>query len=203
MPSLLFAALVLIPLGPAQPAFGSTKSSVQACTGANVIGAFAYSNLYAGGALITIAVVNVGTFTCRLGGYPKLLGIRDGHEYALAKVSHGTQDVSLEPAILTPRMSGALILDTSLGCNANVYPYPVSDQYTGGNSASPPQRARESCWRATVRTLWAWGKSTRLGKGLRLQLTRKQRGTNAATGSCWRPDAIVMEPGAGDRRRHN
>ena len=132
VPSLLFAALVLIPLGPAQPAFGSTKSSVQACTGANVIGAFAYSNLYAGGALITIAVVNVGTFTCRLGGYPKLLGIRDGHEYALAKVSHGTQDVSLEPAILTPRMSGALILDTSLGCNANVYPYPVSDQYTGG-----------------------------------------------------------------------
>jgi hypothetical protein len=127
----LFAALVLIPLGPAQPAFGSTKSSVQACTGTNVIGAFAHSNLYAGGALITIAVVNVGTSTCRLGGYPKLLGIRDGHEYAFANVSHGTQDVSLEPAILAPRMSGALIFDTSLGCNANVYPYPASDEYTG------------------------------------------------------------------------
>jgi hypothetical protein len=129
--SLLLAALVVIPLGPAQPAFGSTKSSVQACTGTNVTGAFAYSNIYAGGALITIAVVNVGTRTCQLGGYPKLMGIRGGHEYALANVSHGTQDVSLEPAILAPRMSGALILDTSLGCNANVYPYPVSDQYTG------------------------------------------------------------------------
>lgn len=127
----MFAALVLIAFGPGQAALGSTKSSVQACTGTNVIGAFAYSNLYAGGALITIAVVNVGASTCRLGGYPKLLGIRDGHEYAFAKVSHGTQDVSLEPAILAPRMSGALILDTSLGCNANVYPYPASDQYTG------------------------------------------------------------------------
>jgi hypothetical protein len=129
--SLLLAALVVIPLGPAQPAFGSTKSSVRACTATNVIGAFAYSNVYAGGALITIAVVNVGTRTCQLGGYPKLMGIRGGHEYALANVSHGTQDLSLEPAILAPRMSGAFILDTSLGCNANVYPYPKSDQYTG------------------------------------------------------------------------
>jgi hypothetical protein len=96
-----------------------------------MIGAFAHSNGYAGGGIITIVVVNVGTSTCRLGGYPQLLGIRDGHEYAFTKVDHGTQDVNLETAILAPRMSGALILDTSDGCNANVYPYPVLDQYTG------------------------------------------------------------------------
>lgn len=99
--------------------------------GTNLIGAFAYSNYYAGGALFTIAVVNVGTLTCQLRGYPKLSGIRDGHQYAFANVGHGTQDVSLQPAILTPRMSGALVLDTALGCNADEYPSSVSHQYTG------------------------------------------------------------------------
>lgn len=101
------------------------------CIGTNLVGAFAYSNVYAGGALITVAVVNVGQSTCRLGGYPKLLGIRGGHEYALKDVRHGTQDVSLQPANLAPRQSGALILDIELGCNANVTPTPAADQYSG------------------------------------------------------------------------
>jgi hypothetical protein len=128
---LSFAVLVLVPLGTAPPASGSTKSPVEACTGPSLTGAFAYSNVYAGGAVITIAIVNVGTSTCRLGGYPKLTGIRGGHGYAFASVAHSTQDVSLEPTVLSPRESGALILDTSLGCNANVYPYPPADVYTG------------------------------------------------------------------------
>lgn len=130
VPSLLFAAFVLITFGPTHPASGSVKSSVPACKGSNLIAAFAYSNVYAG-AVITVAVVNVGTSACRLNGYPKLLGVREGHEYAIANVIHGTQDVNLRPANLAPRVSGALILDTPLGCNANAYPYPVSDQYTG------------------------------------------------------------------------
>jgi len=62
---------------------------------------------------------------------PKLLGIRNGHEIAFAEVRHGTQDMSLQPAILAPRMSGAFILDTPLGCNANVTPEPAVDQYSG------------------------------------------------------------------------
>jgi hypothetical protein len=74
--------------------------------------------------------VNIGTSTCRLGGYPNLLGIRDGHEYAFEEVSQGTQNTNLKFTKVAPRMSGALILDTSRGCNANVYPYSVSDQYT-------------------------------------------------------------------------
>jgi hypothetical protein len=129
--SLLFAAIIVTPFELVQPAVGSTKSSVQACIGTNLIGAFAYSNVFAGGALITVAVVNVGPSACRLGGYPKLMGIRGGHEYAFTGVRHGTQDVSLRPAILAPRPSGALILDTELGCNANVAPTPAAGKYTG------------------------------------------------------------------------
>jgi hypothetical protein len=129
--TLLFAALVIVPLGPAQPATASTTSSVQACRGANMVGAFGHSSGYAGGGIYTFAVVNIGTSTCWLGGYPQLLGIRGGHEYAIKNVSRGTQDVSLKPTLLTPRISGAFILDVSLGCNANSLPYPASDLYTG------------------------------------------------------------------------
>ena len=78
-----------------------------------MVGAFAHSSGYAGGGIYTIAVVNIG------------------HEYAIRHLDHGTQDVSLEPATLAPRMSGAFILDVSLGCNANSLPYPVSDLFTG------------------------------------------------------------------------
>lgn len=129
--SILFSALVVGSFVLDRPAVGSTKISVQSCNGTNLRGAMAYSDVYAGGALIRIAVVNVGVSACRLSGYPRLLGIRDGHEYPLANVSHGTQDVNLQPAILKPRMSGAFIIDTPLGCNANVAPPPASDLYAG------------------------------------------------------------------------
>jgi hypothetical protein len=94
-------------------------------------GAFAYSNVYAGGAIITLVITNIGTSKCELEGFPKLFGIRDGHNYGLPRVAHGTQDSALYPTALTPRESGALILDTSLGCNANRNPLPISVQYTG------------------------------------------------------------------------
>jgi hypothetical protein len=129
--SLLFVAIILTPFESVQPASGSTKSAIQSCSGRNLVGAYAYSEGYAGGGLITFAVVNVGPSACRLGGYPKLLGIRNGHEYAFADVGHGTQDVGLRPAILAPRMSGALILDTPLGCNANVTQASAIYKYSG------------------------------------------------------------------------
>jgi hypothetical protein len=129
--SLLLAAIILTPFASVQPALGSTKDGVHACIGRDLVGTFASSEGYAGGGIITFAVVNIGPSACRLGGYPKLLGIRSGHEYAIVNVGHGTQDVSLRPAILAPRMSGALILDTPLGCNANVSPAPATDQYSG------------------------------------------------------------------------
>lgn len=128
---LLFTGLVVIPLGPDTPAAASATTSVQPCKGTNLVGAFAHSSLYAGGGIYTFAVVNIGASTCRVGGYPHLLGIRGGHEYEIKNVSRGTQDVRLEPVVLAPRASAAFILDVSLGCNANSLPYPTSDVYTG------------------------------------------------------------------------
>jgi hypothetical protein len=125
------AVLSLGLVGTIQEPSGATSRSVSACEGTNLAGAFAYSNLYAGGAIITLAITNVGTSACWLGGYPKLRGIRGGHEYALPHVGRGTQDVELHPTTLAPRESGALILDLNLGCNANVSPLPVADRYMG------------------------------------------------------------------------
>jgi hypothetical protein len=133
--SFTFAAvLVVLLLGTAVPgstATGASKDVLSACKGTNLVGAFAHSNLYAGGGIITIAITNIGTFFCRLAGYPTLLGVRAGHEYAFTHLEHGTQDSDLTPASLAPRESGGLILDNPLGCNANVYPLPVADQFTG------------------------------------------------------------------------
>lgn len=129
--SLLFAATIFTRIESVQAASGPTKGGAPACSGRNLVGAFASSEGYAGGGIVTFAVVNVGPTACRIGGYPKLLGIRKGHEYAFADVGHGTQDVSLRPAILAPRVSGALILDTPFGCNANVTPFPATDEYSG------------------------------------------------------------------------
>lgn len=113
-------------------ASNSGAASIKPCQGKNLIGALASSSVYAGGAIIVLAITNIGTSDCELGGYPRLLGIRGGHEYKLAHVGEGpTQDGQLHATALSPREAGALIFDTSLGCNANVYPPPVADEYTG------------------------------------------------------------------------
>lgn len=127
----LLALLVFSLVGPGNSSSGASDGSTHACKGVDLVGAFAGSNLYAGGAIITLAITDVGISTCRLGGYPKLLGIRGNHEYTLANVGHGTQDTALAPTTLVPRESGALILDSNDGCSANVYPLPAADKYTG------------------------------------------------------------------------
>ncbi|HEY5266857.1 MAG TPA: DUF4232 domain-containing protein [Acidimicrobiales bacterium] len=138
-------ALVVVFLNiavPAKASFGASRESLPACKGANLVGAFARSNLYAGGGIITLAITNIGTSACRLAGYPTLLGVRDGHEYVLTHIGHGTQDSSLTPTSLAPRESGGLILDNSLGCNANVYPLPVADRFTGLVIVLPKREGR-------------------------------------------------------------
>lgn len=116
------------------PAIASSSSaaSVKACQGRNLIGETASSSVYAGGAIIVLAITNIGPSACELAGYPRLLGIRAGHEYKIPDVEKGpTQDGQLQATTLSPREAGALIFDTSLGCNANVYPPPVASDYTG------------------------------------------------------------------------
>ena len=107
-------------------------ATIKPCQGKYLAGATASSSLYAGGGIIVVAITNVGPSTCQLGGYPRLLGVRGGHEYKLTHVGEGpTQDGQLHATTLSPREAGALILDTPLGCNANVYPPPAASNYTG------------------------------------------------------------------------
>jgi hypothetical protein len=131
----IFAAvLVVLLLGiavPVKTVMGASRDVLSACKGTDLVGAFAHSNIYAGGGIITIAITNIGTSSCRLAGYPTLLGVRARHEYEFTHLEHGTQDSDLTPTSLAPRESGGLILDNPLGCNANVYPLPVADQFTG------------------------------------------------------------------------
>jgi hypothetical protein len=110
----------------------AVAASIKPCQGENLIGATASSSVYAGGAIIVLAITNIGTSNCQLGGYPRLLGIREGHEYKITHLEEGpTQDGQLRATVLSPRVAGALIFDTPLGCNANVYPPPVASDYTG------------------------------------------------------------------------
>jgi hypothetical protein len=129
--ALAVAALVLSPLGPDHHAGASPIAVTASCRGENLAGAFVTANVGAGNTLITIAVTNVGTSSCRLGGYPTLLGIRGGHEYHVTITAHGTQDVNLHPTVLAPRMSGALILNTSIGCVPGGDPNAASHTYSG------------------------------------------------------------------------
>lgn len=127
---------------PAKASFGASGDAALACKGRDLVGAFAHSNIYAGGGIITIAITNIGTTSCRLGGYPTLLGVRSGREFPLTHLGHGTQDSYLTSTLLAPRESGGLILDNPLGCNANVYPLPVADHYSGLVIVLPKREGR-------------------------------------------------------------
>jgi hypothetical protein len=141
-PLIVAAALIFGLVGFAPSSSGAATRSVKACVGGNLAGALASSDLYAGGAIIVLAITNTGTSACHLSGYPRLLGIRDGHEFSLSHVGEGTQDRQLNSTTLLSRQAGALILNTSLGCNANVSPLPVADEYTGVVILLPHQRGR-------------------------------------------------------------
>ena len=130
--TVLLALLSLIVVLSPAISSNSGAASIKPCEGTNLIGAKASSSVYAGGAIIVLAITNIGPSACELGGYPRLLGIRGGHEYRLTHVGEGpTQDGQLRTTTLSPREAGAMIFDTSLGCNANANPLPVADEFTG------------------------------------------------------------------------
>jgi hypothetical protein len=47
------------------------------------------------------------------------------------KFAHGTQDANLYPTMLTPRMSGAFILNTNIGCVPGGDPHRALHTYSG------------------------------------------------------------------------
>jgi hypothetical protein len=124
------ASLGPLPLGRTQSAFASSKGSVSACRGHDLVGTVTGGQSGAGNELSTIALTNVGIASCRLGGYPQLLGIRGGHEYRLRVTSRFT-DPHLVPTILAPRESGAFVLNTTTGCIPGGDPHRASHLYSG------------------------------------------------------------------------
>jgi hypothetical protein len=65
-----------------------------------------------------IGILNVGETSCRLGGYPGLEGVRDHHLSHLHITGLGTYSGNLEPVVLAPRITGALIVGTEDACPA-------------------------------------------------------------------------------------
>lgn len=126
----VMASLNLLALGHTQSAFASSRGSAPACRGHNLVGTATGGQSGAGNELSTIAVTNVGTASCRLAGYPQLLGIRSGHEFRL-RVTTRYNDPLLVPTVLAPRESGAFIVNSTTGCMPGGDPHRASHLYSG------------------------------------------------------------------------
>lgn len=109
-------------------------ASVLPCEGRNLVGFYAGGGAAAGNDATKVGIVNIGSSSCRLAGYPGIIGIRDGHEYRLRRVAHGTYFGNLEPTILAPRMTGALVLGSETACVAVNRPGPGPAAYLAAHS---------------------------------------------------------------------
>jgi hypothetical protein len=88
------------------------------CKGNNLWGAYVGRGAATGHFIYTIALINVGHTTCKLSGYPNIQGIRDNRTYTLDVNKHGTFAGNLPSTVLSPRISGELLLSTADDCNA-------------------------------------------------------------------------------------
>ena len=121
----------LLMVGARDRAANAIGASLLACTGSNLVGAFVSSQFATGHVVTTIAITNVGTTTCTLEGYPGLIGLRDKEKISLHVTAHGTYGGNLRPAILRPRMSGALIIGTGDLCAPYYGVPPAGHSYSG------------------------------------------------------------------------
>jgi hypothetical protein len=113
------------------PAASAASAVVTSCEGSSLVGAFVSNQVGTGHIVTSIAIANVGTTTCELGGYPGLVGLRGNKEFKLHVTGHGTWGGNLRPSTLAPRMSGALIIGTGDLC-APGYGVPVSGHSYSG-----------------------------------------------------------------------
>ena len=122
-------ALTLMSLEPAVSASASSRSSLPACRGDNLLGSFTGSEGGLGNGVYSFAIMNVGESACPLGGFPQLKGYRGKHFYAL-RADHGYETgAKLRPTVLGSRMSGAFVLDAAAGCMPDDDPHPAEHTY--------------------------------------------------------------------------
>jgi len=96
----------------------ASTSRIALCRGTNLWGAYVATGAATGNFIYTIALINVGDTTCRLTGYPKIQGVKDDRTYDLPISKHGTFAGNLGSTVLSPRMSGELLLSVADNCNA-------------------------------------------------------------------------------------
>jgi hypothetical protein len=96
----------------------ASTNRVAPCQGDNLWGAFVATGAATGNFIYTIALINVGDTSCRLNGYPRIQGMRNGRTFSLRLSRHGTFAGNLSPTTLSPRMSGKLLLSVADNCNA-------------------------------------------------------------------------------------
>jgi len=104
---------------------------VPLCEGSNLVGAFVSNQVATGHVMVTVAITNVGTTSCELGGYPNLIGLRGARQFKLRITGHGTNGGNLLPTTLAPRMSGALIVGTDDMCSPYYGVIPPGHAYLG------------------------------------------------------------------------
>jgi hypothetical protein len=130
------SSLFYLPIGPT--AANASGVVIRPCEGSNLVGAFVSNQVGMGHVVTTVAITNVGTSTCALGGYPTLVGLRGTEEIKLRVTGHGTYGGNLRPTILAPRMSGALIISTGDLCGPS-YGVPLAGHAYSGVIVVLPQ----------------------------------------------------------------
>jgi hypothetical protein len=109
----------------------ATNVALASCEGTDLVGAFVRNQVATGHVVTTIAITNVGSAMCALGGYPTLIGLRGANKYGLHVSGHGTYAGNLHPINLAPRMSGGLIVSTGDLCGPTYGVLPPSEVYSG------------------------------------------------------------------------
>jgi len=114
-----FCIVVGVPMMSVETSVASSSTPhVAPCKGGNLWGAYLGYGAATGHFIYTIALINVAHTTCKLSGYPKIQGIRDKRTYTLHVSKHGTFAGNIPSTVLSPRMSGELLLSTADDCNA-------------------------------------------------------------------------------------
>lgn len=121
----------LVSVASKPPAASAASPVATSCEASSLVGAFVSNQVGTGHIVTTIAMTNVGTVACELGGYPALVGLRENKEFRLHVTGHGTWGGNLRPTTLAPRMSGALIIGTGDICGPG-YGVPVAGHSYSG-----------------------------------------------------------------------
>jgi hypothetical protein len=96
----------------------ASASAIPTCNGQNFWAGWVDKNGAGGTSIFDVAFVNDGRTTCRLSGYPKIQGYRNGREYTLTAGHVKGNPFDIAPTTVKPRMSGEMVFTTEALCNA-------------------------------------------------------------------------------------